>query len=177
MADARADESADNPLNDYAFDRSTIVHRTPEHPTRDDLVVMSTDFHADPFERMAWMREHAPVYWDDETGLWAITRHADIQRIEADHGTFCSEKGSRPESSVPSMINTDPPDHTRRRRLVSSGFTPKRVAAHEDFLRATVSELIDGVIDAGGYADRRLCSLHAVSRFLDHSLHCPRQLG
>ena len=58
-------------------------------------------------------------------------------------------KGSRPESAVPSMINADPPDHTRRRRLVSLGFTPKRVAAHEDFLRATVTELIDGVIDDG----------------------------
>ncbi len=149
MTDAHGDESADNPLNDYSFDRSTIVHRTPEHPTRNDLVVMSTDFHADPFERMAWMRAHAPVYWDDETGLWAITRHADIQRIEADHATFCSVKGSRPESAVPSMINADPPDHTRRRRLVSLGFTPKRVAAHEDFLRATVTELIDGVIDDG----------------------------
>lgn len=141
---------ADEPLHPYRFDTSTIVNRTPEHPTRDDIVVMSTGFHADPFERMAWMREHAPVYWDDVTGLWAITRHADVQRIEADHDTFCSAKGSRPESSVPSMINADPPDHTRRRRLVSSGFTPKRVAAHEAFLRSTVTELIDDVIADGG---------------------------
>jgi len=141
---------ADEPLHPYRFDTSTIVNRTPEHPTRDDIVVMSTEFHADPFERMAWMREHAPIYWDDVTGLWAITRHADVQRIEADHDTFCSAKGSRPESSVPSMINADPPDHTRRRRLVSSGFTPKRVAAHEAFLRSTVTELIDDVIADGG---------------------------
>ena len=55
---------ADEPLHPYRFDTSTIVNRTPEHPTRDDIVVMSTGFHADPFERMAWMREHAPVYWD-----------------------------------------------------------------------------------------------------------------
>jgi len=48
------------------------------------------------------------------------------------------------------MINTDPPEHTRRRRLVSSGFTPKRVAAHEAFLRATVGDLIDAVVDRGG---------------------------
>ena len=143
---------SESPLDDYRFDTSTIVHRTPQHPTRDDCVVMSLDFNADPFERMAWMRKHAPAYWDDVTGLWAITRHADIQRIEADHDTFCSAKGSRPESSVPSMINTDPPDHTRRRRLVSSGFTPRRVAGHERFLRETVTELIDGVIGQG-YAD------------------------
>lgn len=140
---------SDNPLDAYRFDVDSIVHRTPEHATRDDIVVMSLDFNADPFERMAWMRENAPVYWDDESGLWAITRHEDIQRIEADHETFCSSKGSRPEVSLPSMIDNDPPDHTRRRRLVSSGFTPRRVAGHEEFLRETVTELIDNVIEQG----------------------------
>ena len=134
----------------YRFDPSTIVHRTPTHPTRDGAVVMSTEFHADPFEHFAWMRSQAPVYWDDVTGIWAVTRHADINRVETDHETFCSSKGSRPESSVPSMINADPPAHTRRRRIVSSGFTPRRVAAHEEFLRGVVTELIDAVIDEGG---------------------------
>jgi len=133
----------------YRFDPSTIVHRTPEHPVRDGLEVMGLDFHADPMPAVDWMHEHAPVYWDDHTGLWAITRHADVSRIEANWEDFTSAKGSRPESSVPSMINADPPDHTRRRRLVSSGFTPKRVAAHEDFLRATVTELLDAVADQG----------------------------
>ena len=140
---------SDNPLDAYRFDPETIVHRTPEHATRDDIVVMSLDFNADPLERMAWMRANAPVYWDDTSGLWAITRHEDIQRIEADHEAFCSGQGSRPEVSLPSMIDSDPPEHTRRRRLVSSGFTPRRVAGHEEFLRATVTELVDNVIDRG----------------------------
>ncbi len=133
----------------YRFDPATIVHRTPDHPVRDGVEVMSTGFHADPFDHFAWMRANAPAYWDDATGIWAITRHADINRIETDHETFCSAKGSRPESSVPSMINADPPAHTRRRRLVSSGFTPRRVAAHESFLRGVVTELIDDVIESG----------------------------
>ncbi len=133
----------------YRFDRSTIKHRTPEHAVREGVEVMSVDFNADPFEHFRWMRTNAPVYWDDITGLWAITRHAEISHIEANWETYCSSKGSRPESSVPSMINADPPDHTRRRRIVSSGFTPRRVAAHEDFLRATVTELIENVVDAG----------------------------
>ncbi|MEM9562673.1 MAG: cytochrome P450, partial [Actinomycetota bacterium] len=81
--------------------------------------------------------------------LWALTRHADIANVEANHETFCSVKGSRPESSVPSMINLDPPEHTRRRRIVSSGFTPRRVAAHETFLRETVRGLMDAVNDEG----------------------------
>lgn len=140
----------DEPESIYRFDRSTIVHRTPSHPVRDDIEVMSVEFHADPFERMAWMRSEAPLYWDDVTGLWAVTKHADISAIERDPELFCSVKGSRPESAVPSMINMDPPEHTHRRKIISSGFTPKRVASHEDYLRQVVTALLDDVIDDGG---------------------------
>lgn len=142
-----ADADAPSP---YVFDRSTIVHRVPDHPTRDGCEVMSLEFNADPLPHLAWMRANAPVYWDDVTGLWAITRHADISRVEADWERFCSVKGSRPESSVPSMINLDPPLHTERRKLVRAGFTPRRVRFHETFLRGVVNELIDAVIDDGG---------------------------
>jgi len=131
----------------YRFDPSTIQHRTPEHPVRDGLQILSEAFNANPHPAQDWMRRNAPVYWDDDGGIWAVTRHADISHIEANWETFCSSFGSRPTSSVPSMINADPPDHTRRRRLVSSGFTPRRVSAHEDFLRETVTDLIDAAID------------------------------
>ena len=133
----------------FRYDDSRTQHRTPEHLVRDDIQVLSLDFNADPFERMEWMRSHAPVYWDDVTGLWAITKHEHVSHIEANWETYSSSKGSRPNSSVPSMINADPPDHGRRRRIVSSGFTPRRVADHEVFLRHTVTELIDAVIDNG----------------------------
>ncbi len=145
----RYDQDRPEGTSPYRFDPATIVHRTPAHPTRNGVVVMDPAFHADPFEHYRWMQAEAPVYWDDVTGLWALTRHADISRVEADHETFCSVKGSRPESSVPSMINLDPPEHTRRRRIVSSGFTPRRVAGHEAFLRETVTGLMDAVADQG----------------------------
>ncbi|MEZ5378526.1 MAG: cytochrome P450 [Acidimicrobiales bacterium] len=133
----------------YRYDESRTVHRTPEHPVRDGVEVLSLAFNADPFEHMRWMRSNAPIYWDDISGLWAVTTHKLISHIEADWETYCSSLGSRPTSSVPSMINADPPDHTRRRSIVSSGFTPRRVADHEAFLRETVTELIDNVIDNG----------------------------
>lgn len=120
--------------------------RTAEHPTRDDISLLDIDFNMDPLERFAWMRANAPVYWDDTTGLWGITRHADIMAIEPDWETFCSSQGSRPESITPSMINSDPPRHSERRRIVSSGFTPRRVRRHEDFLRSIVTELLDAAI-------------------------------
>lgn len=133
----------------YRYDESLTKHRTPVHPVRDGVEVMSLEFNADPFEHMTWLRENVPVYWDDISGLWAVASHEHISHIEVNWETYCSSLGSRPRSSVPSMINADGPDHTRRRRLVSSGFTPRRVAAHEVFLRATVTELIDAVIEAG----------------------------
>jgi cholest-4-en-3-one 26-monooxygenase len=135
-------------LSKYAF-RLPAGTRTAPHPTRSDIHLLGLDFNASPLEPLAWMRDNAPVYWDDSTGIWGITRHSDIMRIEADAKTFCSVLGSRPESSVPSMINLDDPQHTNRRRLISSGFTPKRVRRHEDFLRSIVTGLIDRVIEQG----------------------------
>lgn len=135
----------DDPSRPYQFDPSTVVHRTPDHPVHPELQVVSRKFNANQFDHYRWMHEHAPLYWDDSEGLWAVTRHADISHIEVNWETYCSVKGSRPRSSVPSMINRDPPDHTRRRRLVSSGFTPKRVGDHEDFLRGIVRGLLDAV--------------------------------
>lgn len=123
--------------------------RTPEHPTHPDVHLLSPDFYADPHPLFTWMREHAPVYWDDTTGLWGVALHADVMAVSKDWETFCSGQGSRPESSVPSMINTDPPQHILRRRIVSAGFTPRRVQDHEPFLRRKVGELIDRVVERG----------------------------
>ncbi len=119
------------------------------HPTRPEIRLLSPDFYDRFDELTTWMRAEAPFYWDDATGIWGAAAHADVTRMSRDYRVFCSGQGSRPESSVPSMINTDPPDHTRRRRLVGAGFTPRRVADHEPYLRRKVTELIDAVIDRG----------------------------
>lgn len=119
------------------------------HATREDILLLSPDFYVDPHPKMTWMRENAPVYWDDATGIWGVTRYADLMAASRDWQTFSSAQGSRPESSVPSMINFDPPQHILRRRIVSAGFTPRRVEEHEPFLRRTVGELIDRVAGRG----------------------------
>ena len=129
------------------FDRAGT--RTPTHPTRPEIQLLSEDFYANFDELTTWMRAEAPMYWDDSVGIWGAAAHGDIMRMSRDWRTFCSGKGSRPESSVPSMINFDPPEHTRRRRLISAGFTRRRVEDHEPYIRAKVTQLIDGVIDRG----------------------------
>ena len=130
-----------------SFDRAGT--RTPTHPTRPEIELLSPDFYARFDELTSWMRAEAPLYWDDTVGIWGAAAHADIVTMSRDWRTFCSGKGSRPESSVPSMINFDPPEHTRRRRLISAGFTRRRVEDHEPYLRRKVTQLIDAVIDRG----------------------------
>jgi cytochrome P450 family 142 subfamily A polypeptide 1 len=129
---------------EVALDRAGT--RPAQHPTRPEIRLLDPDFYADPEPLFAWMRREAPVYWDDATGVWGVTRYADIMAVSRDAKTFCSGKGSRPESSVPSMINTDPPEHNLRRGIVSSGFTPRRVQAHELYLRQKVRELLDAAV-------------------------------
>ncbi len=123
--------------------------REASHPTRPEIRLLDPDFYVDPEPLYAWMRQEAPVYWDDGTGIWGITRYADIMSVSRDAKTFCSGQGSRPESNVPSMINADEPDHNRRRGIVSAGFTPRRVQAHEPFLRQKVRELLDAATARG----------------------------
>jgi cytochrome P450 family 142 subfamily A polypeptide 1 len=123
--------------------------RTAEHATRDDIRLLSPGFYADPHPQFSWMRANAPVYWDDATGIWGIARYEDIMLVAREWETFCSGEGSRPDSSVPSMINFDPPQHTLRRRIISAGFTHRRVQDHETFLRRKVRELLDAAAAKG----------------------------
>ena len=130
------------------FDRAGT--RTPEHPTRPEIQLLSPDFYGPRFEELTtWMRAEAPMYWDDTVGIWGAAAYEDVKRLSREWRTFCSGQGSRPESSVPSMINMDPPEHTRRRRMVSAGFTLRRVQDHEPYLRERVTELIDSVVERG----------------------------
>ena len=119
------------------------------HPVHPDIALLSPDFYANPDELYRWMRKNAPVYWDDATGIWGVASYAHVMEVSKAWQTFCSGKGSRPDSTVPSMINFDPPEHNLRRQIVSSGFTPRRVEEHEPFLRTKVNDLIDAVARHG----------------------------
>jgi cytochrome P450 family 142 subfamily A polypeptide 1 len=130
------------------FDRAGT--RTPDHPTRPEIQLLSPDFYGPRFEELTtWMRAEAPMYWDDSVGIWGAAAYEDVKRLSRDWRTFCSGKGSRPESSVPSMINMDPPEHIHRRRMVSAGFSLRRVQDHEPYLRDRVTKLIDAVVERG----------------------------
>ena len=104
-------------------------------------------FGSEPFGAYAWMREHAPAYHDEGNGLWALTRYADVKAAGTDPALFSNAGGIRPKfPPLPMMIDFDAPEHSRRRKLVSAGFTPRRVKSLEDHVRAVCDDgaLLEG---------------------------------
>ncbi|HMD44686.1 MAG TPA: cytochrome P450 [Acidimicrobiales bacterium] len=120
-----------------------------EPPFAIDL--LSGDFWAsNPQRELAWLRRHDPVYWDAAAGVWGITTYEHVREVSRDPSLFSSAGGARPDSgALPMMIDMDDPAHRDRRRLVSSGFTPRQVRALEDRARTVADTLIDSVCERG----------------------------
>jgi len=107
-------------------------------------------FGREPHDAFAWMRANAPVYYDEANDLWAAASYAAVKHASVDTESFSNAGGARPKyPPLPMMIDFDAPEHVRRRRLVSEGFTPKRVRALEDELRVICDAIIDGVCEQG----------------------------
>ena len=121
------------------------------HPVREGLNLLDGSWYADdPHEIWTWMRREAPVYYDPAGDVWGIARYDDVLAIEKDPKTFSSRRAPRPHGTpLPMMISMDNPDHQRRRSLVNRGFTPRRVAAHEDTVERLCRTIIDRVCEAG----------------------------
>src|SRR3954453_21837247 len=112
-----------------------------------------------PHELFKELRAHCPVHWTSEIrefpqekGFWSVTRPEDIAAVSRDWETYSSELGgvtAISESIFPlelsraMFIGMDPPKHDRVKQLFQKGFTPKRIAQHEDEIRAIVVRVLD----------------------------------
>jgi cholest-4-en-3-one 26-monooxygenase len=113
---------------------------------------------SDPYPTYAWMREHAPLYWDATNELWGVSRYDDVVEVETRKDVFTSadrtKGGYRPNLPAdPALIGLDDPEHHRRRNLVARRFTPRAIGAWEGHVRAVVTELLDAVAADGGRGD------------------------
>jgi cytochrome P450 len=124
---------------------------------------MSTAVEYRPFGRDTWrdpyplyrrLRDEDPVH-RSPGGYWVLTRFQHVFDAARDTGTFSSAHGLTFEDEsanlgVQTMVFMDPPEHTRHRRLVSRGFTPRNVAGLEPALRARVRSHLRELTAAGG---------------------------
>lgn len=125
------------------------------------------EFATDPYPAYAWLRENSPVH---RTALpsgveaWLVTRYVDAKQALADqrlsknpahHDEPAHAKsktgipGERSANLMTHLLNIDPPDHTRLRRLVSKAFTPRRVAEFAPRVQELTDHLIDRFAEKG----------------------------
>jgi cytochrome P450 len=116
-------------------------------------------FTDDPYPQYATMREQAPVY-QHPLGFWLLTAYDDVSWLLRAPGLSVEDDNvaadsllrqlreevygdGAPRASALSMLDRDPPDHTRLRKLVSKAFTPRAIQA----LRPRITDLVDGMLD------------------------------
>jgi cytochrome P450 len=115
----------------------------------------------DPGPDLDRLRAEAPVARHAESGAWVLTRHADVTAAARDPRTFCSGKGvllseiGASYDTPPTMMHTDPPAHTRYRKLVQPAFAPSVMRALEAVIRERAERAVaalpaDGPVDVVG---------------------------
>ncbi len=126
-----------------------------------DLVSPDSWVQGVPHEAFRLLRAEAPVFWQDYPGgqgFWAITRYEDVVAVSKDSATFSSHRGGtmlrdmegqQLDETRHIMINMDPPQHSKYRKLVSQGFTPRMTARLEPRIREAARAIVDRVAPLG----------------------------
>jgi cytochrome P450 len=111
-----------------------------------------------PYEMFKEMRGKCPIHWTEsfelfpeEAGFWSVTTADDVHTVSRDWKTYSSEAGGvlvaaagfPIELARAMFIGMDPPKHDRLKALFQAGFTPRRIAAHEDAIRAIAIKVLD----------------------------------
>jgi cytochrome P450 len=111
------------------------------------------DINADPYPTFRRLRDEAPIYYNERYDLWALSRHADVEKGLVDWQTFSSSRGDILEIVQSGMelppgviLFEDPPLHDLHRGLMSRVFTPRRMNALEDQVRAFCAACLDPLV-------------------------------
>jgi cytochrome P450 len=158
----------------------------------EDVLVTESEHWPDgpPHELFKQLRRECPVHWTsqitefpDAAGYWSVTTADDVHEVSRDWQAYSSERGGItavtavfPLELMRAMfIGMDPPKHDRIKALFQAGFTPKRIAAHEDEIRTIVVDVLDGI------EGRETCDLvtdvaqPAVSRVIGSFMGIPKE--
>src|SRR5215813_7610527 len=113
-----------------------------------------------PYGEFARLRREAPVAWLGEappnSGFWSVHRYEDIVAASRDTATFSSGRGVSFEEPTDedmaarrTIIDTDPPDHTKLRKILSGSFSQRAVAVYQHFVEGLTNEVLDRALRDG----------------------------
>ena len=101
-----------------------------------------------PYDTYDRMRERDPVHRMRLINAWVLTRYEDVDMVLRDHRRFLKDDSS---DIYRSMLNSNPPDHTRLRAIVSKAFTPRSVSELHPRIERIVADLLDDLDDGGRF--------------------------
>jgi cytochrome P450 len=129
-----------------------------------DLIDAVLYAHGFPHEVFARLRVESPVYWQPfdgrvpnvvDPGAWVLSTHADVQAVNRDDARFSAIDGPTlayvPEMRGLMLVSMDGKQHTRLRRLISAGFTPRMIGKLDQQCRAWAARLIDDALALGEF--------------------------
>lgn len=139
--------------------------KNPTSPLGAEHQPLASPMLDDPRPFYARARREQPVFWSDSLGMWVVTRYDDVQAVARDAVRFSSIDAFTPVQVappppllevlmqgfplLPSLVDSDPPVHTRGRALVTKALSLRRIATFEPILRELAERLVDRFADAG----------------------------
>ena len=101
------------------------------------------------------IRDAAPAVWLDGYGVWAIARHVDVMAALRDDETYSSSHGvgladlavGEPWRRPSILVEADPPEHTRNRKVVAGTMTPKALRSLEGAFAVAAARIVDGLLE------------------------------
>src|SRR5258708_35926507 len=110
-----------------------------------------------PYAEFARLRRDTPVAWHDEappnSGFWSVCGYSDIVAASRDVATFSSARGISFEEPTDedmaarrTIIDTDPPEHTKLRKIVSGAFSVRAVAVYQRFVEGLTEQVLDAAL-------------------------------
>jgi cholest-4-en-3-one 26-monooxygenase len=135
-----------------------------------------------PFEEYAELRRAAPIWWNaqrpdvggfNDGGFWVVSRHAEVKEVSRRSDVFSTHENTaipRFSDDIPRenidqqrfiLINKDAPEHTKLRKLVSRGFTPRAINSLRDELTARAKTIVEtaAAAGAGDFVTQVACEL------------------
>jgi cytochrome P450 len=127
-----------------------------------DLSDLDMWVHGVPYAEFTRLRKEAPVTWFSEappnSGFWSVHRYADILAASRDVAAFSSARGVSFEEPTDedmvarrTIIDTDPPEHTKLRKIMSGSFSQRAVAVYEQFVEGLTEQVLDAGLAEGTF--------------------------